>query len=162
MLTNTEEAKLIQLLGQLDQPWSYLVFRAISQRAVLTSVELVILREVLGRVQILLCQRPVDDPDWPGMWHLPGSVIRETDVSYYETFKRVICEELAGIKLSTFDFIDCDLVQTKRGLVNEHVYLCSYHGPDLICGKFFEINHLPANFIKHQMRLIEIAGVRHS
>jgi hypothetical protein len=43
-------------------------------------VELVPLRRRSdGTPEVLLVQRPQDDPYWPGMWHGPGTVLRPTD-----------------------------------------------------------------------------------
>jgi len=77
------------------------LFRALKRHVTQGTVELVCLRGPEDEVEGLMTQRSPDDPDWPDMWHVPGSVIDPDDDvkdvdDYHEAFERVLDGELDG------------------------------------------------------------------
>jgi hypothetical protein len=69
------------------------------------TANLVVFRPVEERVDmssdVLLLQRPDDDPDWPGEWHIPGRVYRGRFGNWRGALDEVIEKELGGIVLAT-------------------------------------------------------------
>jgi hypothetical protein len=80
------------------------LFAEIARISVLSTVELV---AVVGTAQqedlsVLLIQRPMDDRWWPGLWHLPGSVLLSSDHTITTVAERIVERETTGsIRISS-------------------------------------------------------------
>jgi hypothetical protein len=83
------------------------IFLQFARLMVVPVIELVPVRiNAEGKAEILLVQRESDDPVWPNMWHVSGTVIRATDKmdtgnDYDDPLKRLLAEdgELAGVDI---------------------------------------------------------------
>lgn len=151
-----EEKQLVSLLEKLE-PGFYPepVFQMFSRLTVSPIVELVPFRETAGGPEILLIQRPTDDPVWPGELHTPGTGVRPTDVSVEDCLKRISADELNGVQFDvekTYDLIH----HSGRGMeVAQIFYAVLTEDPGV--GKFYPIEQLPENIIESQMDFIPIA-----
>ena len=99
-----DERDLISLLMRLPQPWSYEVFHALSLTMVTPAIEAVILRLNGERIEVLLTKHDTNDPDWPSLWHIPGTVMRQTDLRFEDALKRIADEEI-NILFSSNNFV---------------------------------------------------------
>lgn len=132
------------------------LFEAVARVAVYPAVEFIPLRERDGRVEVLLFQRPDDDIQWPGMWHTPGTILRPTDSSYTDAFKRLLDDELRGTEVEPPVFMGAELSQNVRGrcVLLEHLVLVR---GEPRAGQFFDIEKLPNEFIDAQRPSLERA-----
>lgn len=62
--------------GRLPLP----LFKEIGRLMSLSTVEVTPLRHNADSLEVLLTQRPESDPWWAGQWHLPGTVIIDSDL----------------------------------------------------------------------------------
>lgn len=123
-------------------------------------VEIVPLRKVDGRVQVLLTKREDDDPTWPGMLHTPGTVVRSTDEegSYKSAFNRILEGELSSIQLASDPQYVCSLLhRVKRGMEDATVFYVEVAG-DPEKGTFYDIDDLPENVVDTQIDFIQSAA----
>ncbi|HSX01410.1 MAG TPA: hypothetical protein VLF67_04160 [Candidatus Saccharimonas sp.] len=158
MPTPEEIDKAADVLGRLEP--GYLprpVFDAIVRLIVVSVVELVPVRTVRGRTEVLLTQREPDDPIWPSMWHNPGSVIRPTDVrpEYADTLARLLDEELGGTATSgELAMVGPLHFATTRGWGNAVIYWTVVTGEPK-AGRFFDAQQLPERFVESQRLVVE-------
>jgi hypothetical protein len=122
-------------------------------------LELAVLRKTpAGSTEILLLQRPVDDPFWPSQLHIPGTrkLPKDTDKAQ---ITRVMKE--AGIYVgiyvnpSTIKYVASMTVETLRGTQFSDIrrVFIYYNRLD---ENFYDINYLPENIINHQIKIIDI------
>ncbi len=115
-----------------------------------------------NKLKILLTKRGQNDPTWPNLYHLPGTVIRTTDKigNLNDAFKRILISELKNIEIiGSPIFIGPMFRNLGRG--KEITLLCWVRlkqKPKF--GKLFPIDKLPKNIIKPQIKFIKIA-VKH-
>lgn len=75
------------------------LFRQFARLAVLPSFVVVPLFRRGSEIFVRLTQRDMGDPDYPGQWHPPGTVIRPTDETLQACFERLACSELSEMTL---------------------------------------------------------------
>ncbi len=166
-LSEDEIQQAADLLAKLQPGFLPLpIFIQLARLTVTPVIELVPLRLRNDTVEVLLMQRPPDDPTWPGLWHTPGTVLRATDQegSYRDAFERLLNDELAGvIAQSEPQFVETLFHQVKRGRECAQVFYMEVSG-EPIEGKYFAAEKLPENtvdtqwnFIKHAVRLFRQA-----
>jgi len=73
-------------------------FYSLSHIAPNTAFELLIIRDGSNGPEIFLTKRPPQDPEWPNMWHFPGTIIRIND-SFESVKLRLAQDELFIDKL---------------------------------------------------------------
>ena len=105
------------------------------------------------RYEVLLIQRPENDKFYAGQWHGPGSIRRghEPDSSVME---RLVTGELREAELGRTFYLRTNIFQTPRGQEITRLYVARmthYRGP----GRWFNLNALPGNVIKHHLELIQ-------
>lgn len=153
-MTDQETQQLIELLEKV--PAGYLpegVFVNIARLAVLTAIEFVPLRYNQGKIEVLLLPRPSTDPIWPNLLHTPGTILRSTDNSFEDAFKR-LCEEEIGVTGNhkiIFTQNSIDKGQRGSAVLFEHILIMDE--PPLN-GKFYDVQNLPENVIPEMKDLI--------
>lgn len=100
-----ENAATEYLQSLLPGRLPHAVFMEFARLMVISTIELVPLRMVGGKVEVLLLQRPEGDT-WAGMWHVPGTIIFASDKmdhghDYEQPLSRLLAEdgELGGIEI---------------------------------------------------------------
>jgi len=160
--TDAEIAQAVDVINRI--PKGVLpreLFFAISHKTVLSSIELLPIRtNTEGQPEVLLTQRPADDPYWPNMWHIAGTILRPTDQigNFSSAFSRLFDEEFEG-QLETIadpQYAKTEFLDTGRGRVNDRVYFVEIANKDIsfASGKFFSPDALPENLIDHYDKLI--------
>ena len=135
------------------------LFLAIAKSSVTATAELVAFVEKPEGLHVVVTQRPDDDPNWPGYWHVPGKVIRPTDSegSLSDALSRAAEDELGGaaIKSGPHEYKTV-FNQVKRG-AELTVYHWAVLKKEPATGKTVPIDKLPEPFVKHQYKLVSSA-----
>ena len=142
--------------GFLPEP----LFVSIARLAVLTAIEFIPLRRTTdGTIQVLLFERPDTDPVWPGMLHTPGTVVRPSDATLEDSFKRLFKDELGNQQAYTPLFIGTDLIHHKRGSTVTLEHLLQV---DQVLGEgtFYDVDTIPDHFIPQQRLMVQRAVER--
>ncbi|MEP6710168.1 MAG: hypothetical protein ABJA64_00420 [Candidatus Saccharibacteria bacterium] len=130
------------------------LFYAIAEKTVINTIEMMILRFNKGIIEILLTQRPPDDPYWPNAWHIPGTVLLSTDSEgdYSSAFFRIFDGELAGkvVPLSKPSFVVTKFWDNGRGRELDQVFFVDTLVEDINLddGRFYSIEELPEGILK--------------
>ncbi|MBI2593339.1 hypothetical protein HYW44_01710 [Candidatus Daviesbacteria bacterium] len=135
------------------------IFLQFSRLATLSVVEVVPLNRT-PELNVLLLQRPDDDPYWPSVWHSPGSIILPTDregTTYQDAIERVIRGELRNPKILRGP------IQFGNGINKEERGTAAWVGfwvevTEAPVGEFFSVDRLPENLIKGHTELIDAAA----
>lgn len=133
--------------GLLPEP----IFIALSRLVVMVAVEFLVLRKTGAGVEILLTQRPDNDPIWPGKWHSPGTIIRPTDDSLQSCFDRLYKDELGGMDSLSPRPIGISYGAGDRGTGLTMEYVLDASEADVPTGQFFSLDNLPENYIQEQL-----------
>ncbi|MBT4209990.1 MAG: hypothetical protein HOE19_03700 [Candidatus Komeilibacteria bacterium] len=150
-----EDRLLAFLLKRLKPIMTRTVFREVLGKFVLVAIEAVILRKSESGIEVFLTRRSVDDLDWPNMWHIPGSYLRQSDTGHEDALKRIQDEELAWQFLST-QFVGFRFLINATGKSQHMGYLCTLEGVPPT-GRFFPVDQLPTDFISEQQEFLNIA-----
>lgn len=137
----------------------YDIFHAIMRLVVASIIEIVPLRTTNSKTEVLLYERPSDDPAWPRQLHTPGTVLRPTDSSIQQAIERVLHDELAGTEVSAPVFAGNLLHRQARGTEAAQIFWVEVQG-EAKNGQWHDIQNLPAAFIKTQQDFLPIA-VKH-
>ncbi len=135
------------------------IFLEITRLTTTPIIEIVPLKFVDEEIYVLLTKREDDDPNWPGMWHTPGTVVRATDRegSFEDAFERIIAGELNGTEVAESPvFVGNLLHKVKRGMESAMIYRVRITG-ETKSGSFFKKNELPENIIDTQKDFIQMA-----
>lgn len=138
------------------------LFHAVAAKTVTPTVDLVPVRRGKdGEPELLLVQRPADDPYWPNEWHVTGAMIRAFDkegADFLDAKKRVLEGELHGTirMINEPQYIGAKFWDVARGRELEHVFYFETDAKDedVVEGKFFTENNLPELTISHHKILI--------
>lgn len=155
--------QLTNLLKELKPGFlPYPVFEQVARLVALPILELVPYRVVADRIEVLLLERPENDPIWPNMWHAPGTVIRATDLNAQthdlrSAFDRLVHDELMGVALGPTVFVASVLHESKRGAEQAQIY-CSELLEEPKNGKLFAVDSLPEQFMAHQQDFINLVA----
>lgn len=159
--TTEEIAVAIQTLSKLRPGFLPLpIFLETTRLTVSSIVEIVPLRMKDKRVQVLLTKRDDDDPNWPGMLHTPGTVVRPTDEegSYTSAFERILGDELASVELASEPrYVDSILHRQARGMEDAKVFFVVVAG-EPTRGSFYDVANLPDNTVDTQVDFIQMAA----
>ena len=97
-LTDIEIQTAASILRRMDDGTGFipqLIFEAVVPQVVTAPVELGIFRGPKASREVLMVQRPLDDPHFlPGGWHMPGTVMRVSDTCIEDALQRLRAEEL--------------------------------------------------------------------
>lgn len=155
----SEYAELARMMESLES--GYLpkdVFLQIARVYVTTTVDVLpILAGSYSDTQILLLNRGPQDEIWKNMLHAPGSVVRATDESYDEAFRRIL-EEIGGVKIEEGPcFVGKPLLQsTERGRESVLVHWATISGEPKN-GQYYPASNLPSAIIPGQLPRIRLA-----
>lgn len=149
ILRKLENMLLVFLLSRMStKGMDVNVFTEIARKIVLTTVNLIVLRRNQGVLQVLLIERPTNDPCWPGKLHVPGTVIREDDrvgnpIGAGDPMQRLIRGELgAQLKAAPVYIGDFPVPSSDRGAEISRVFWAEMVG-EPPRGRFFDIAELP-------------------
>ncbi len=134
------------------------IFYALMPQVVSAPIELGVFRRKSSRLEILLTQRPADDPHFtPNGWHMPGVVMIVTDMSEKDALKRLISTELehsfliAPRRVGQF-FVNAELCPVRPAQSALYVAkVQDYTGK----GTFFPVRDLPENTLAHHVVLLQ-------
>lgn len=167
-MTERQTSQLIHLLAALladqtaSRPIPNLVFDALLKVLPQVAIETLFVKRVddktpTGRLDVLLTQRPEDDPNFPGQWHSPGSFIRRRE-QLYQVFKRILTRELGGTAtiLCARPLVPINFFNEPRGHTISWPWIIELEGnPEH--GRWFPIDQLPRNLVKTHEQLIPVA-----
>lgn len=142
--------------GKLPLP----IFLELARLTVTPIVEIVPLRKTEeDTVEVLLIRREENDPNWPGMYHTPGTVVRASDKegSYDDAIKRILKGELKGVETKQTIFVTNLLHRVKRGMESSLIYWVEVTGRASV-GEFYNLDKLPDNIIDTQIGFIRMAA----
>ena len=138
------------------------IFLEIYKIVVLTTVEIVPLIKNGDSIKVLLTKRGANDPTWPNLYHIPGTVLRSSDKigSFADAYKRILINELKNIKtLNIPTLIEPILRDLGRGKEVTLLHWTLIKNKPSV-GRLFDINNLPKNIIRPQIKYIKLA-VKH-
>ena len=138
------------------------LFIQITRLWVTSIVEVVPLRRgEKGNIEVLLLQRPDDDPIWPAMQHTPGTVVRPTDVGdgMGAPFERILTDELGLSPEETLQprFVTIDFHKIARGTEVAQIFTIDLTGYNTPIGVWYSIDSLPDDLIDTQRPFIMLA-----
>lgn len=136
------------------------LFFQVSRLTVVAAVEVVPLRYWEGECQVLLTQRPANDPYWPGQWHNPGSIMRPTDEpgTFASAIERVCVGELGLTSSPELTFVAPWFWHGARGSVVSLVHwLDVSHVNNIQDGTFYSVHNLPADLISGMQPILNLA-----
>jgi len=153
-LSKQETLTLVSLLGKCKSgQLGAEVFTAIARLTVSCAIEVVPLRSREGKVEVLLIERPKNDPLWANMVHTPGTVLRTMDNSLNDGFERIFKSELGVKRFNQPNFMGISFGHGARGAsvgIEHWIELNS----EPVVGRFYDVNFLPHNFINEQRELL--------
>ncbi len=164
MLTTDEAVQLAALMGKTEFhsiPLPGTVFFAWCRNFYANSTELAIVRTVNGKKEVFLNQRPVSDPFYAHMWHMPG-VICLPGKTFHEMVAiglgRELGQNLAEIIEMPETFVKhWDNVEGLRGHTNQFLYLIEISEEQALMaegGKFFPIDSAPLPLVPEHVKMI--------
>ncbi len=161
-LSAAEENQLARLLDRVQWPLPKPVFEALMRKSISVPIELGVFAHSDDSIlHVLMVQRPADDIEFPPLaWHMPGTVIRDTDT--IESAMARLMEGEVGGRVSTPE--SCGIKEVERGAdhprhaisllyctwLKGHGHVEAYDGP----GKFFPVNKLPETTLPHHIVLL--------
>ncbi len=144
-----------------ESPIDEYLFFALQPFVRLPAVDLAVLRRPPGRhlhswenFEVLLPQRPPEDPYYPGRLHIPGTVLRgaEPEIS---GLKRLIKTELAQVTTTRPVYVGHMFFDTPRGLALNLLYTAVLDGDYTGEGDWHPLHDPPRNIIPHQRRQLD-------
>lgn len=152
-LTEEEVQTATMILNKLDGGFIpeplFLEFTRLTTSAIL---EIVPYRIINDDIQVLLLERAEDDPNWAGMLHTPGTVIRSTD-SIESAQKRILTSELGINELREIKYLTTVLHKVNRG--NELAIVYTLELSENKVGEYYSLSDLPSNVVDTQLKFFE-------
>lgn len=155
-LSEGELNTLVELLKKVEPGFlPFDLFLQIARLTVLSIIELVPMKILDDRLQVLLIPREDGDAIWPGMLHTPGTVLRPTDVQHglQVAFERIRKDELGEIKITKPIFVQSLLHQSRRGVEQSQIFLTEVESEPKV-GRFYDIDQLPENLVDSQRKFV--------
>lgn len=164
-LTREEADQLALLLDKARWPLPINVFYAILRKTIALAIELAVLRNSATGLEILLTQRPPEDPYYANMWHLPGKIVQPGKTKI-ETLRSLLREEVATeleqIALSRIPRrYEYENPNGTRGPVIQYLHsleLTDNEAAVVTVGEFFPLNCLPQPIVTSHIYLITWLG----
>lgn len=156
MVDSTHIAKHLSELQEGFLPTE--IFNQVARLVVLPFVELIIFSP-LSDLSVLLTKREEGDKFWPGMWHVPGTVLRTTDLTkpgdnFDKAVYRILNEELGGQMVANLRFHSHFFHRITRGVGLSLVhYARAVNHPTV--GQYFHVDQLPDNIVPEQRAFIQ-------
>ena len=130
------------------------VFYAIAETMALPYIELLIYHPDTKRSEILLTRREEDDPYFPGLWHVPGTLLRAADLgkpgdNFGLAIERILNEELGGLTIGPTTLAGLYFHGVTRGVGLSIIHTTRAQGTPAV-GQFFPVSHLPEDIIPEQ------------
>ena len=157
------EEKIAELVAHLAEltPGYYPgpIFQQFSRLTVNPIIEIVPLRKRPdSQLEVLLLERDVDDPIFPGELHTPGTVIRPSDSSgsFKDAFERILEDELSGLKTKPPVFVQNIFHHSGRGMESSQIFWTEVLEEPKV-GRFYEVDRLPERLMASQLDFIPIA-----
>ncbi len=162
MLTKKEMRRFVELADKIRFPAQEPIFFAWCRNFYANATELAIVRTVNNKSEILLHLRPDNDPYYPGMWHMPGSVClpRKTlSQTAMGCLKKEVSAKLAKTIVIPETFLKhWDNTSGARGHTNQFLYLIELSAEEsekTRGGKFFSFDKLPVPIVESHIRMIK-------
>jgi hypothetical protein len=163
-MNDTEIAQTAELLKKLPPGYvPYPIFEQIARIAALPIVEFIPLRAMPdGAVQVLLIERPANDPLFAGLLHTPGTVVRATDAHTGEqddwpAFKRIMHDELLDTEVGPPYYVGSIFHASKRGAEQAQLYWIEVLSEPRV-GTFYDVAALPKDLMESQVAFIKQAA----
>lgn len=156
-----EETKIAtDILKKLD-PDELLPFDLFLEtcRLTVTAItEVVPVRSNNGQTEVFLTQRSADDPNWPSMWHTPGTVVVPSDISRQNSIERILKKELASpADVGEPKFVGEVLHMVTRGKEMASVFYVEIKSEIKANGVWTNVDRLPENIVPTQVDFIKQA-----
>jgi len=136
------------------------IFNEIARIVVTPVIELVPLyKDASGEVYVLLFQRSADDLHWPGMYHIPGTIVLASDNAgkHEDAIQRIIQSKLNKVNINKIIFVESTLCKVNRGMELAIVYSVNLSDrPDV--GSLYKLSNLPSDLIEGQRNFILAAA----
>jgi ADP-ribose pyrophosphatase YjhB (NUDIX family) len=139
-------------VGYIPEP----IFLEIARISASAILEIVPLRKVSDKVEVLLTKRPDEDPNWPGMLHTPGTVIRSND-TLDSAYERILEKEILITIKPKLHFVESILHQVTRGNELAAVYYIDLTNIEIPTGEYFSSDSLPDSIVDTQIEFIKNA-----
>jgi ADP-ribose pyrophosphatase YjhB (NUDIX family) len=132
------------------------IFLEVARLCTTPTIELVPLRSTGDDVEVLLTQRPDDDPHWSNQWHVPGTVVRATDVGndFNKLFQRLCDEELQAHPVATPQRVGQTFQKVTRGTELTNIFYIDLSDTQTPVGEWYPAHSLPDTIIETQRELI--------
>jgi len=138
------------------------LFLAVAEKVTMPTMEVAPVRRTANdRVEVLLTQRPANDPYWPNGWHIPGTVIRSTDnegTDFLSGVNRVLEGELKGVvrMKGELQYVGMKFWDVARGRELDQLFYFETDTKDeeLMEGRFFSTDNLPSTTLEHHKIMI--------
>ncbi|QHN43320.1 hypothetical protein GII36_05740 [Candidatus Mycosynbacter amalyticus] len=160
--SNEEISQAVDTLNRL--PRGYLpfdLFIAVSAKITQPSYELLAIRVNQGITEVLLTQRPKDDPFWPGEWHMTGTIIRASDAEgqdFPSCRERVLRDEMHGVvkPIDEIEYAGLRFGDSRRAKELNHMFyfVTDVSDDEIQEGKFWPVDALPERTITHHRIMI--------
>lgn len=167
-LSDDEIKQAVDVLNRVPKGFlPQALFIAVAAKVTMPTMELVPVRQNQnGDVEVLLTQRPNDDPYWPSQWHMPGTIIRASDnegTDFSSGVERVLQNELHGTvhMIGKPRYIGMKFWDVARGRELDQVFYFETDAKDedVVEGQFFSVKNLPESTVSHHKVMIpEIAA----
>ena len=160
-ISQAEINTVIKILKKIEPGFlPFDLFRQFARLYVTPIIEIVPLKKDRNeKITTILLPREKDDPDWPGMMHTPGTVLRASDKkgNLTNAFTRIIKDELHNLKIVHGpELVDYEFHQTKRGREFALIFFVEYSGSPKT-GQEIIVDQLPRNTVKTQIKFIKKA-----
>lgn len=125
------------------------IFTQVCRLTVTPVLEVVCLRRNKNGTEVALLQRPKNDIHWPGMYHVPGTIITPDDAAKgFDGVLRRLCSDKLNLQCKIEpSFVSNELCLVKRGAELAVVYTVEIEN-EIEGGEFYDISALPSELIE--------------
>ncbi len=158
--TEKEISDAASVLSRLDPGFlPKEIFFETTRLTVTPIIEVVPVRHSNNRTEVLLMVRPDDDPNWPGMLHTPGTVLRSTDVShgFKGALNRIYDDELGFRPEKNPIQATVNFHTVTRGAELATVFYLDLGNDTTPRGHWFDAHNLPDSIVDTQIEFINSA-----
>lgn len=160
-MSETERnADLARRLGEVDplRPLGPELHTAVMRLVPSFCIEAVALRMKDGEPEVLLRQRGMTEPSYPGQWHCPGSFYRQGEQTG-DVLARLTKNESLG-DVQGFEHVDDLLWNEERGDILSRIYLVDVRN-EPSHARWSPVRALPQPMVAHHARIIIPIAVFH-
>ncbi len=114
------ESEVVKFLNDIKWPVSPHMFNALFRASPTVTFELVVFQESpSGELEVVLLKRPDDDTEFPGMLHIPGTVMRRGDTK--EKALDRLRKEMGALNCRRSNSLMCSISPWGTDLTNARV-----------------------------------------